>query len=175
MGIQIWGFAMVSIKDVPAEARWEIATRSANFATVARDAMLRKAFDNDEIIDEIEQRIWAEGGRAVRDIAISLGLPSGNAIEIDEALGVVSAIILGPGFDAEVTEASESRVNGRITSCPMLNTHKELGVPTTGTHLHCQAFCENGIQGMNPRYAMVYTKRMCRGDDCCEYAIELKR
>jgi hypothetical protein len=51
---------MVSIKDVPAETRWEIATRSANFATVARDAMLRKAFDNDEIIDEIEQRIWAE-------------------------------------------------------------------------------------------------------------------
>ncbi len=169
------GFAMVGIKDIPAETRWEIATRSANFATVARDAMLRKAFENDEIINEIERGIWAEGGRAVRDIAIALGLPSGNAIEIDEALGVVSAIILGPGFDAELTERSESLVKGRITSCPMLNTHKELGVPTAGTHLHCQAFCENGIQGMNPRYAMEYTKRMCRGDDCCEYAVELKR
>jgi hypothetical protein len=142
---------MVSIKDVPAEARWEIATRSANFATVAQDAMLRKAFDNNEIIDEIEQRIWAEGGRAVRDIAVTLGLPSGNAIEIDEALSVIAEIILGPGFNIEVKEASESKVTGRITSCPMLNTHRELGLPTAGTHLHCQAFCENGIQGMNPR------------------------
>ena len=166
---------MVNINDIPAETRWEIATRSANFATVAQDALLREAFDNDEIIDEIEQRIWAGGGRAVRDIATALGLPSGNAIEIDEALGVVSAIILGPGFDAELTEASESLVKGRITSCPMLNTHRELGVPTAGTHLHCQAFCENGIQGMNPRYTTRYTKRMCTGDDCCEYAVELKK
>lgn len=166
---------MVSIKDIPAEKRWAIATRSANFATVARDALLREAFDNDEKIDEIEQRIWTEGGRAVRDIATVLGLPSGNAIEIDEALCIIAEIILGPGFNIEVREASESKVNGRITSCPMLNAHRELGVPTVGTHLHCQAFCENGIQGMNPRYTTRYTKRMCTGDDCCEYAVELKR
>ena len=137
--------------------------------------MLREAFDNDERIDEIEQRIWAEGGRAVRDIAVTLGLPSGNAIEIDEALGIISEIILGPGFNIEITEASESRVSGMITSCPMLNTHRALGVPAAGTHLHCQAFCENGIQGMNPMYTTRYTKRMCRGDDCCEYTVELKR
>jgi hypothetical protein len=166
---------MVGIKDIPAETRWEIATRSANFSIVAQDALLRAAFDNHEKIDEIEQRIWAEGGRGVRNIATALGLPSGNAIEIDEALGVVSAIILGPGFDAEVTEASESRVTARITSCPMLNAHRTLGVPAAGTHLHCQAFCENGIQGMNPRYTTRYTKRMCTGDDCCEYTVELKR
>ena len=166
---------MVSIKDIPAETRWEIATRSANFATVARKAMLGEAFDNDERIDEIEQRIWTEGGRAVRDIAITLGLPSGNAIEIDEALSVIAEIILGPGFNIEVKEASESRVNGTITSCPMLNTYRELGLPTAGTHLHCQAFCENGIQSMNPEYRTRYTKRMCRGDDCCECIVELKR
>lgn len=166
---------MVTIKDIPAETRWQIATRSANFTSVAQDALLRGAFGNDERINEIEQSIWAEGGRAVRDIATALGLPSGNAIEIDEALGVVSSILLGPGFNTEVTESSESRVIGRIAGCPMLNVHRELGVPTSGTHLHCSAFCENGVQGLNPAFSMKYFSRMCTGDPYCEYSIELKR
>ena len=169
------GFAMVSIKDIPPEVRWQIATRSANLGSVAQDALLREAFDDDEKIDEIEQRIWADGGRGVRDIATAMGLPSGNAVEIDEALGVVSSILLGPGFDTEVTESSESRVMGRITGCPMLNAHRELGVPTIGTHLHCSAFCENGVQGLNPAFSMKYFSRMCTGDPYCEYSIELVR
>lgn len=166
---------MVSIKDIPPEVRWEIATRSANLGSVAQDALLRESFDNDEKIDEIGQRVWSDGGRAVRDIATALGLPSGNSVEIDEALGVVSSILLGPGFDTEITESSESRVIGRITGCTMLNAHRELGVPTAGTHLHCLAFCENGVQGLNPAFAMRYFSRMCTGDPYCEYSIESVR
>jgi hypothetical protein len=70
---------MIRIKDIQTEINWEIATRSANFASVAQDALLRAVFDNGERIDEIEQCIWAEGGKAVRDITKGLGLPSGNA------------------------------------------------------------------------------------------------
>ena len=46
-------------------------------------------------------------------LAISLGLPASNAVEIDNTLSVISAIILGPELKGEVLESNDNLVIGR--------------------------------------------------------------
>ncbi len=165
---------MVSIKDIPAEVRWEIATKAANSQSVVYDMLVRQIIGDK--IDEIWNVIMSEGGKESKALAESLGLPASNATEIDSTLDIISAIILGPELMGEIVEADERRVIGKITGCPMLNAHRNIGYwSTAGTPAHCQAFCQSSVESLNPRYTMRYMKRMCTGDPYCEYAIELKK
>jgi len=128
------------------------------------------------IRDEIWNVIMTEGGKESKAVAESLGLPASNAVEIESTLDIISTIILGPELMGEILEANEERVIGKMTGCPMLNAHRNIGhEPTAGTPAHCQAFCQNSVESLNPRYTMRYTKRMCTGDPHCEYVIELKK
>ena len=164
---------MVSINDIPAEVCWEIATKAANSQSVVYDMLVRQIIGDK--IDEIWNAIMTEGGKESRAMAQSLGLPVSNAVEIDSTLDIISAIILGPELKGEILEANEDRAIGKITGCPMLNAHRNIGYgPTAGTPAHCQAFCQSAVESLNPRYTMKYTKRMCTGDPHCEYAVELK-
>ena len=165
---------MVSIKDIPAEVRWEIATKAANSQSVVYDMLVRQIIGDK--IDEIWNVIMSEGGKESKALAESLGLLASNAAEIDSTLDIISSIILGPELMGEIVEADERRVIGKITGCPMLNAHRNIGYGSTaGTPVHCQAFCQSSVESLNPRYTMRYTKRMCTGDPYCEYAIELKK
>lgn len=161
---------MVTAKDIPAEVRWEIAAQSGVSMSVAIDMAFRQAFGDQ--IDEITVQIWGEGGRQSKAIADALGLPVGNAREIDEAFGTLSTIIMGPGFNGEYIESSEDRVKFKLTGCPMLNAHRQMNYPPTReTPRGCQAFCQNLVESLNPRYTISYAKRMCTGDPNCEYSI----
>lgn len=163
---------MVSINDIPAEVRWEIATKAANSQSVVYDMLVRQIIGDK--IDEIWNVIMTEGGKESKAMAQSLDLPASNAAEIDSTLDIISAIILGPELKGEILEANEDRVIGKITGCPMLNAHRNIGNEPTGTPAHCQAFCQSAVESLNPRYTMRYTKRMCTGDPHCEYVVELK-
>jgi Glu-tRNA(Gln) amidotransferase subunit E-like FAD-binding protein len=164
---------MVSIKDIPAEARWEIAPKAANLQSVVCDMLVRQIIGDK--IDEIWKTIMSEGGKGSKAMAESLGLPARNAKEIEEALSIISTILLGPEFESDILEANEDRVMVRLTGCPMLNAHRTVGGPMVGTPAHCQEFCQNSVQSLNPHYTIRYSKRMCTGDPYCEYAIELKK
>ncbi len=165
---------MTRIKDIPAEVRWEIATKAANSQSVVYDMLVRQIIGNK--IDEIWNVIMTEGGKESKIIAESLGLPANNAIEIDDALSIITTIILGPGLESDILEAKEDQVIGRMTGCPMLNAHRSVGYgPTGGTPAHCQAFCQSSVESLNPMFTMRYSKRMCVGDPYCEYAIEFKK
>ena len=165
---------MVSIKDIPAEVRWEIATKAANSQTVVYDMLVRQIIGDK--IDEIWNVIMTEGGKESKAMAESLGLPASNAVEIDGTLGIISAITLGPELMGEILEASEDRVIGKTTGCPVLNAHRNIGCgPTAGTPANCQAFCQSSVESLNPGYTIRYTKRMCTGDPQCEYVIENKK
>ena len=52
---------MLSIKDVPAEVRWEIVTKAANSQSVAYDMLVREIISDK--IDEIWNLIMEEGGK----------------------------------------------------------------------------------------------------------------
>lgn len=161
---------MSNISDIPGEVRWEIATRAANYQSVAYDMLVRQIIGDK--IDEIWKAIMTEGGKESRAMAESLGLPSGNAIEVDSALGSISTILLGPELISELVEEDKERVLGRITSCPMLNAHRRFEPGTMeGTPAHCQAFCQSAVESLNPRFTIRYLKRMCTGDPSCEYII----
>ena len=165
---------MVSIKDIPAEARWEIATKAANIQSVVYDMLVRQIIGDK--IDEFWKAIMSEGGKGSKAMAESLGLPASNAKEIDEALGIISTILLGPEFESDILEANEDQVVVRLTGCPMLNAHRTVGHGSTaGTPAHCQEFCQNSVESLNPHYTIQYSKRMCTGDPYCEYAIEHKK
>ena len=165
---------MVSLKDIPAEVRWEIATKSANSQSVVYDMLVRQIIG--DRIDEIWNLIMSQGGKESKAVAESLGLPASNAMEIGNTLDIISTILLGPEFKGVILEANEDRVIGKLTDCPMLNAHRNIGHgPTAGTPAHCQAFCQNAVESLNPRYTMRYMKRMCAGDPYCEYAIELRK
>ena len=171
---------MVSIDDIPAEARWMIAARSAGSMPMIFDMAFRKAF-GDRIsgkeIADVETFIMAEGGRAAEGIAGTLGLPVGNAVEIDDTLGIVTQILFGPEFTGEATETMPDRVTFRMTGCAMLNREQELNRDPVEASMpqNCQAFCGNAVESLNPDYALEYTRRMCTGDPHCEYTIRLRK
>jgi hypothetical protein len=96
---------MVNIKDIPAEVRWEIATKAANSQSVVYDMLVRQIIGDK--IDEIWDVIMTEGGKESKAVAESLGLPASNAVEIESTLDIISAIILGPELMGEILEVNE--------------------------------------------------------------------
>lgn len=165
---------MVNIDDIPAQVRWEIATKAANSQSVVYDMLVRQIIGDK--IDDIWNVIMTQGGKESKNLAESLSLPASNAVEIESTLDIISTIIMGPELRGEILQASEKRVIGKMTGCPMLNAHRNIGLePTAGTAANCQAFCQSAVESLNPRYTMRYTRRMCTGDTHCEYAIELKK
>jgi hypothetical protein len=98
---------MMELKDIPAEMRWAIAAKSATamawaYGTAFQAVIAKKYF-------EISQQIWKEGGKEAKRLADTLGLPAGNAIEVDNSLGIISVILYGPEFKWDVIEDGEPR------------------------------------------------------------------
>lgn len=162
---------MVSIEDIPMKVRWDVATRSATDMRQGY-AMAFRNILNDRMVEDVVEAIWAQGGRQVKDVADSLGLPHGNAQEVNDALGIVSGIILGPGFKIETVDSDENRVVDRVTSCPVFESSKKQNLPASGPCIACKAFNKYAVESLNPNYTQHTTKRMCMGDEYCESIIE---
>jgi hypothetical protein len=164
---------MVSIEDIPAEKRWEIAAKSASAVPIIYDMYFRKVLG--EKYDEIEKLIWAEGGKEVKNIAMALGLPSDNAIEINEAFGVVGTILFGPEFKFELIEETKDRVVGKVIACPMLNRAREMGLDSEIVNLKaCMTLDKSAVENLNPKYVHRLNANMCSGSRYCEKIIERK-
>ena len=71
---------MFNIKDIPAEVRWEIATKAANSQSVVYDMLVRQIIGDK--IDEIWNVILTEGGKESKNLAESLGLPGLRSLRI---------------------------------------------------------------------------------------------
>jgi hypothetical protein len=164
---------MISIEDIPAEKRWEIAAKSASAMPLIYDMHLRKVLG--EKYDEIEKSIWTEGGKEVKNLATALGLPSDNAIEVNEAFGVIGTILFGPEFKFEMVEETKDRVVRKVIACPMLNRAKEMGLdPETVALKACMTFDKSAVMNLNPKYIHRLNANMCSGSRYCEMIIEAK-
>ena len=165
---------MVSIEDIPAEQRWEIAARAASAIPFAYDIAFREAIG--EKYDEIEQFIFVEAGKEIKNLASALGLPTGNAREINETFEVIGTILNGPEFKAETTEEGDDRTVGRTTQCPMLNSAVEMGLdPQIVALTACQTYHKSAVENLNPGFTHHFNKRMCGGDPYCEMVIERRK
>ncbi len=162
---------MVSIEDIPAEKRWEIAARSASAMPLMYDMHFRKIVG--EKYDEIEKLIWIEGGKEVKNLVTALGLHSDNAIEINETFGIIGTILFGPEFKFDIIEETKNRVVGKVIECPILNRAREMGLdPETVALKACMTFDKSAVENLNPKYTHRLNANMCIGSRYCEMIIE---
>jgi hypothetical protein len=164
---------MASIKDIPAEVRWEIAARSATAMAGAYGLFFEKAFGDK--YNEIVKQIWIEGGNEAKGLAEKLALPTKDAKDVDETWGVLSQILYGPEFSWVTLESGKDRAVDRITGCPFLNRHREMGMRTGDIFDACQAYCQSVVESLNPEYTQRFDSSMCRGAPYCESVVEAKR
>jgi hypothetical protein len=162
---------MISIEDIPAEKRWEIAAKSASAIPLIYDMNFRKVLG--EKYDEIERSIWTEGGKEVNKLATALGLPSSNAIEVNKAFGVIGTILFGPEFKFGIIEETKDRVVGKVIECPILNRAREMGLdPEIVALKACMTFDKSAVENLNPAYTHRLNANMCSGNRYCEMVIE---
>ena len=86
---------MVEISEIPTEVRWAIATRSATALPWAYGTAIQEIIGKERFY-EIASQIWTEGGKEAKALAEMLGLPTGNAREVDKAWGIIGEILDGP-------------------------------------------------------------------------------
>lgn len=165
---------MVNIEDIPFEERWKIATRSASSVPLMYDNSFRKTLGKK--YDELERPIWLEAGKQMKELAMALGLPSGNAREIGDTLGILSIISFGPEFTFEEPKATEHGIAGKITGCAILNRATEMGLdPKIVALPACKTMMGSAVESLNPEYIYRSGKNMCSGDEYCETIIKRRR
>ncbi|CAG1005084.1 hypothetical protein METP3_03682 [Methanosarcinales archaeon] len=166
---------MVSLEDIPFKERWKIASKSASFMPLLYDSQFRKILG--EKYDEIERPIWIEAGKEIKNLAMSLGLPSGNARQIGETLGIINSISFGPESRYEPLEETEHGAIGKVTGCTVLNSAIQMGLdPKIVALPACMTMIRSAVESLNPDYTIrPGTKNMCSGDKYCELAIEQLR
>ena len=165
---------MVSIEDIPAEQRWEIAAGAASAIPLAYDIAFREAIG--EKYDEIERPIFVEAGKEIKNLASALGLPTGNAREIYETFGTIATILNGPELKVETTEEGDDRTVGTVTQCPIFNRAVEMGLdPKIVALTACQTYHKSAVENLNPGFNLQVKKRMCGGDPYCEMVIERRK
>jgi hypothetical protein len=165
---------MVTIEDIPAEQRWEIAAMAASAIPFAYDIAFREALG--EKYDEIERPIYVEAGKEIKNLASTLGLPTGNAREIDETFGIIMTILNGPELKGETIKEGDDRTVGKVTQCPTLNRAVEMGLdPKIVALTACQTYLKSAIESLNPGFTLQHNKRMCSGDPYCEMVSERRK
>ncbi len=165
---------MVRIEDIPGETRWEIAAKSASAMPLLYDRHFRKVLGDK--YDDIERSLWIESGKEIRNPATALDLPTNNAPEISESLGIIGAILYGTEMKFEPAEQTENKVVGRTTGCSVLNRATEMGLdPKISVLRACRIVLKTEVEALNPAFTQRFNKSMCGGDDYCEMVIERKR
>ena len=166
---------MVRVEDIPVEERWKIAAKSASIIPLLYDRYFREVLG--EKYDEIERPIWIEAGKEMKDLAMALGLPSGNARQIGETMGVLSTISFGPENRLGPVVETEHGAMGKCTECGVRNSAIQMGLdPKIVALPACRTMMRSVVESLNPEYTLRQdTKNMCSGDAYCEIAIERRR
>jgi hypothetical protein len=165
---------MVSIEDIPAEQKWEIAARAASAIPFAYDIAFREALGKK--YDEMERPIYIEAGKEYKNLASALGLPVGNAREVSQTFGIIGTILNGPEMKVETIEEGDDRAVGKVIQCPLLNMAVEMGLdPKIVLHNACQVYHKSAIENLNPEFTHLSNNNMCSGDPYCEMVVERKK
>ena len=163
-----------SIEKVPAETRWEIATKGLTGALTAFANALKGA-QGEEKYNEFTSALWYEAGKGAKEFADNLGLTAENVEDVDGITHLLATTSMGPEFKFEVVEATEDRCVGRTTKCAWHERWKELGLKDDICSSGHQAWGDGAVESLNPDFTFSLTKNMIRGDQFCEWVIERKK
>ncbi len=166
---------MVTIDDIPIEERWIIAAKSAGFMPLLYDKFFRKALGDK--YNDIERPILMEAGKEMKDIAMALGLPSGNARQIVETVGILGTISFGPENKYEPVVETKNGAMRKMTECAVRNSAIQMGLnPKIVALTACRTMLKSAVESLNPEYTLKQdTKNMCSGDQYCEMVVERQR
>ena len=159
---------------IPAEKRWEIATKGLTGAYMACSIALRQAV-GDEQFKEFSQKLWGMAGARAKEFADSMGLKVDNAKGINRAALTLALASMGPEFEFQEIEASESRMVVRTAKCPWHERAKELDVPDNTCAYSHQTWGESVVKSLNPKFSFTLTNALSEGSPYCEWVIEQKK
>jgi hypothetical protein len=163
-----------ALEIIPAETRWAIATQTLTGATMATCKALLDAV-GPETYDEINGQIWAEGGRAAKQIADALGLAADDAESAAATNLMVATVAMGPEFEFETVEATAEKAVVRCTKCPWWHRMQELGISDDLCSSGDAGFTAALVKSLNPDASAELTSAMPRGDAYCEWVYELQK
>jgi hypothetical protein len=163
-----------AIEKVPAETRWEIATKGLTGACTAMMNALKGALSQEKF-DEFQAGLWSQAGKGAKELIDALGLTIENPRDIDEVMALLAMTSMGPEFRFEVVEATEDRCVGKTTKCAWHERAKELGVKEDLCGSGHQGWGDGAVEILNPNFTFSLTKNMQRGDSHCEWVIERKK
>lgn len=159
---------------VSAETQWTIATKALTGAVTATDKALRDALGQEKY-NEVCEQIWAEQGKASKQIADSLGLTADDAKSATEAVQAVVTMAISPEFKFETVEATPERAVLRCTECAWWNRQQELGISGDLCSIADPAFCNAFGKSLNPKLTVSMTKARPKGDSYCESVWQLQK
>jgi hypothetical protein len=163
-----------ALEKIPAETRWEMATKGLTGAWLVVANALKDAVD-EEKWNEFNRGLWYQTGKGAKEFADTLGLTAESPRDIHEVMGLLAMAGMGPEFELEVVEATEDRCVGRTSKCPWHERWKELGLKWDFCSVGHQGWNDGGVESLNPNFTYKLTKNMVRGDPYCEWIIERKR
>jgi len=163
-----------AVEKVPAETRWIIATQALTGSDIAT-AKATLDILGKEKYNEMKGQIWAELGKASKQIADNLGLAGDDAKSIIETINTVAVVAMGPEFKLEIVEANAEKGMVRCTECPWWNRTKELGSSDDFCSSGDIAWCNTFAKSLNPKVTVTLTQAMPRGDPYCEWVYELQK
>ncbi|TMP95941.1 MAG: hypothetical protein E6L09_15735, partial [Verrucomicrobia bacterium] len=115
------------IETIPEKTRWEMATKGLTGAYIAISNALKQAVGQKKF-EEFNGSLWYEAGKGAKEFANALGLPTGNAGDVEEVTHLLAKASMGPEFVFEVVEATKDRCVGKTTQCPWHKRWKEQGL-----------------------------------------------
>jgi hypothetical protein len=163
---------MPDLKDIPDNVRWRYAAECAAKLPVLYEIAFREAFGPK--FAALEQDIWMEIARMVRDIVHTSSFPVRNAKEIAQAVQNATIILFGPEYGGETIELADDDAVVLVKRCPFLIHSHTLATDHEHTFSRCMALTLTAVPLLNNKYTARFVRTMCTGDRQCEIRIEKK-
>jgi len=163
------------LEKIPAEKRWEIATKALTGECVGYGQVLLGIVGKEKLA-EIQVKMWGEGGKTfIPMIKEAFKIPVEDAVGAANVIALAEVLSMGPEFEKERIEETKKRVVERTTKCPFWERAKEFGVTA---QFNCvppgSAWINEGLKAINPKLTCKTTKALPHGDPYCEHVYELK-
>lgn len=162
------------IDAIPAQARWEIATKGLTGAYIAISNALQKAVGQQKF-DDFNGPLWREAGKGGKQFAESLGLATETAGDVESVIHLMAQASMGPEFVFEIVESTKDRCVGKTTQCPWHKRWKEQGLTMDTCGAGHQNWGTGVAESVNPDFTFKLTKNMLHGDSHCEWVVERKK
>lgn len=144
---------------------WGLINRSTHIKPSLRE-------DSEKSLED--QRSEEEIRNEIKAVVDSMGLQAEDAMQIRDAWKILSHILMG-SFEHESIENTPHRVKEKLTLCPVFNSHEEKDSTRIKNIIDgCPRYSTIVTETLNPKYIARFTKKMCSGDENCEFVIELK-